>query len=84
MLTLPPGSSYRGASGGDASWSAERHQLADVLDVLLVINWRLMGCPDEYKPSPIERPGDAERRRAARAKARKARKKIEDTQWGEA
>lgn len=58
--------------------------MVDVMDALRVINWRLMGCPDKYKPEPIERPGDRERRLAAVKKSRSVREKIESTQWREA
>ena len=84
VVSLPPGSAYKAAASPDLAWSAERHRLADLLDVLLVVNWRLMGCPAEYKPSPIERPGDAEQRRRARERTRSAVEKIENTKWKEA
>lgn len=84
IMSLPPGSAYKAALSPDLAWSADQHRLADVLDVLLVVNWRLMGCPAEYKPSPVERPGDAERRQRARARSRSAAEKIEKTKWKEA
>lgn len=83
-LSLPPGSAYMASIGAGHAWSAERHRMADVVDLLLIINWRLMGCPADCKPDPVERPGDAERRRRALAQARTAREKIEGTEWREA
>lgn len=84
ILSLPGGSAYKAAASPALAWSADQHRLADVLDVLLVVNWRLMGCPAEYKPSPVERPGDAERREAARMRAKRASERIESITWKEA
>ena len=84
VLTLPMGSRYKTAANPAAGWTAERHLMADVVDVLMVINWRLMGCPDVYRPEPVERPGDRELRELARKAARDAAEKIESTEWEEA
>lgn len=79
--TLPRGSSFRAAINKNEAWSEEQHRAADVMDALLVINWRLMGCPDQYKPSPIERPGDRERSLQARKRAKASKETIENTKW---
>lgn len=84
ILSLPPGSAYKAAASPALAWSDAKHWMADVMDLLLIVNWRLMGCPVELKPAPVERPGDAELRIRAREKAREAREKIEGTEWEEA
>lgn len=83
-LSLPQGSAYRGALSADGAWSHERHRMADMVDLLMIVNWRLMGCPEQYKPAPVVRPGDAERRAAARMQAKRASERIESTSWKEA
>ena len=84
VLSLPPGSAYRAALDPDDAWDEARYQMASVLDLLLVINWRLMGQPERYRPDPVPRPGDAKRRAEAARKAASARKKIESIEWEEA
>lgn len=78
---LPQGSEFRAARNKNDAWSDEQHRAADVMDALLVINWRLMGCPDQFEPSPIERPGDRERSLQARKRAKASKETIENTKW---
>lgn len=81
VLTLPQESRYRAAVDPSAGWSGGQHQMANVIDLLMVINWRLMGCPSTYKPEPMERPGDRELRIQAMRRARRVRERIESTEW---
>lgn len=83
VMTLPQGSRYRAAVDSSAGWSGGQHQMANVIDLLMVINWRLMGCPSLYRPEPLERPGDRERLMRSRRRARAVNEKIEGTRWEE-
>lgn len=67
----------------DDAWTNDQYQIANVLDLLLVMNWHLAGRPPEGKPAPVPRPGDAQRRAQAAKKARKVAETIENTKWEE-
>lgn len=81
VLTLPWGSAYLRAQNPVYAWNQDQYQMANVMDALSVINWRLMGCPSRYKPEPVERPGDKAMRLAAAKKAKDAARRIESTRW---
>lgn len=81
ILSLPAGSLFRAALNPVNAWTEDQHRGALTVDLLTIINWRLMGCPPEHKPDLIERPGDAERKALAKKRAQEARKKIENTKW---
>lgn len=83
VLSLPPGSAYRASLDPDDAWDEALCQMANVLDLLLIVNWRLMGCPEQYRPEPVPRPGDAKRRAEAARRAASAREKIEGIEWEE-
>jgi hypothetical protein len=55
--------------------------MADIIDVLNVINWRITGCPEDRVPTPLPRPGDASRREARIKKSHEIKNKIESTEW---
>lgn len=81
IRSLGPGSRYAGAINPSLKWTLELYQMANIVDYLAVINWRLMRCPEEYTPEPIERPGDRERTEKAKAAAKRTRQIIEHTKW---
>ena len=83
VLTLPLGSKWRAKRDPDAEWTIDQYRLADLVDSLNVLIWQLSSNSSEWEPQRIERPGDAARRAAYKAKARAARKKLEETTWEE-
>ncbi len=67
------------------SWGAERHRAADVLDAIAVVAWALGAYDRDKCPEPprVVRPRDVEARRAARAKSKAARARLESGGWEE-
>ena len=54
--------------GEPASWQANEHLLANIVDLLNAANWQRGGNKNAPQPEPIERPGDRERKSAGRSK----------------
>lgn len=67
----------------NAKWSQRDYDDANILDYLQIINLRLAGVNVKDNFTPIERPGDAEKRKKAHEKAQKTKQTIENTQWEE-
>lgn len=83
IRSLPMGSLYRGSINKRDAWTLGQYRTADILDFLMVINWRLMGCPEEYIPVSVTRPGDADKKAKSAAKRNSIKKIIENTTWEE-
>lgn len=76
---------YRSELAGEETWTSRRYDAADVIDLLQVINSRLASIANPAIDFvPVDRPGDAMRRREKAERARRARAKIEETEWEEA
>lgn len=83
IATLPDGSRYVSAVDPARSWPRWRHAIADLQDEEWAIVAALRGVPADKAPR-VMRPADAARQMVALDKARKARKRIEETEWEEA
>ena len=83
VLTLPLGSRWRAKRDPRAEWTLEQYRLADLVDSLNVLMWQLSSNSEDWEPPRIERPGDAAERAAFKAKAKEARRKLEETRWEE-
>lgn len=83
VLTLPPGSMWRRALRPEDGWDDARYMLANAVDLLNLINWRLANCPGEAPPR-VERPGDRQKREQASRKVSRVRRILEETVWEEA
>ncbi len=80
-LALPAGSRFRAANSPASGWTRKDYMLANAVDLLTVLCWRAAGSPQANRPEPMERPGDAAAREAARERARATRERITETKW---
>lgn len=74
---------WRREVSGDESWTSRDYDMANVLDLLNLINVRLAGADPRKHFRPVDRPGDRRRREERRRKAHRAREVIENTKWEE-
>lgn len=77
---LPAGTEYVSAACPARSWTPEREALADVQDTIWRAAATLLGSEDAPR---VTRPRDVEARRAAAARVRSVRERIEGTAWKE-
>lgn len=80
IATLPQGSLYRASLDPHLAWSDERHDLADIKD-LIVMSMHLSATGSTEGSRMVVRPGTLEDTERARMLARQARERIEQTEW---
>ena len=83
VLTLPAGSLWRASLRPEDAWGDRDYMLANAVDLLNLINWRLAMCPGSA-PERLERPGDRQKREQAARKVSRVRRILEETKWEEA
>lgn len=83
VATLPRGSALRSALSEFGEWGEARECAADVVDEVERF-LQLVATGSTEGANRLPRPADLARRKAAAARARSVRERIENTEWEEA
>ena len=91
LLCLPMGSLWRGSRWPEHAWAPERHDLADIKDLIQALIWCQGGYGDRERPPQVRRPksreateAEAKERREAEERRARVAEALRTTTWEEA